>query len=555
MTAPSTDQPGPEQPAAEPLEPLEPPGPSGLPGPPGPRPPDTLPSSAAAPADSPADSSPDDPADPLNEWATPRRLHPLSIVVHLTKLLPRLLPIILIALLGGRSFDRSNTVSTGISAVVLGGGGFLVWLRTKFSVSGTELRMDSGILARRSRTASFDRIQTIDVNQQLVARMFGLAELRVQVAGGKEGHFLLACLPQGEAARLRALLLGQVGLDPGAQDPLGRTVDVGHVLAHIRGQGPTTDSAASTASATAEIPAARSPFASAAAPYQRGIPFGIEADEWPMVLVPNGRFIGAQFLSLAVWFATLVSLALIVTIVLTGPDSAGALIPVLLVPAGYLADRFQRYFGATLSVSADGLRLRHGLVNRFAQTIPRGRVQAYLIREPLLWRLCGFAQVKLNVAGYADGGGGRGESGQRNTSVLLPVVPREEAFALLGHLVGSDLRTMADRLSPAPERAFYRSGPWRRGYGFAADDRVLLTRSGLLHRSHAIVPHGKVQSMHLVQGPWQRALGLSTVKLHSTRGPVRILLKQRDAAEAERFLTEQAARSAAHRRAESAGPG
>lgn len=478
----------------------------------------------------------------LTEWSTPRRLHPLSIVVNLTRLLRQLLPLIIIALIGGHSVDGGSAYSVGASAVTLAGGGFLVWLRTKFSVSATELRIDSGVFARQSRTAAFDRIQTIDVNQQLVARMLGLAELRVQVAGGKEGHFLLACLRQEEAARLRATLLGQVGLDPSAHDALGRTIVAAAVSVPQQSQGP--DSLADSVSTAPTTPGT----GTTALAYRDGIPFGVESDEWPMVVVPNSRFIGAQFLSLTVWLAALLVVAGIAAIALIGPGSAGTLVPMLLVAGGYLVNRFQRYYGATLSISADGLRLRHGLANRFAQTIPRGRVQAYQICEPLLWRLAGIAQIRLNVAGYASRRGDRGEGTERSSAVLLPVVPREEAFALLGHLTGSDLRGLADRLAPAPQRAFWRVGPWRRAYGYAHDDNILIVRSGLIRRDHAIMPHGKVQSLHLVQGPWQRALGLSSVRLHSTRGPVKIELKQRDAAEAARFLAEQAERSAAHRR-------
>jgi putative membrane protein len=490
----------------------------------------------------------------LTEWSTPRRLHPLSIVVNLTRLLRQLLPLIIIALIGGHSVDGGSAYSVGASAVTLAGGGFLVWLRTKFSVSATELRINSGVFARQSRTAAFDRIQTIDVNQQLVARMLGLAELRVQVAGGKEGHFLLACLRQEEAARLRATLLGQVGLDPSAHDALGRTITTPAAAALVPQQNQGPDSLSDGASpppadsAAPAAPGAGTGTGMGAPAYRSGIPFGVESDEWPMVVVPNSRFIGAQFLSLTVWLAALLVVAGIVAIALIGPGSAGTLVPMLLVAAGYLVNRFQRYFGATLSISADGLRLRHGLANRFAQTIPRGRVQAYQIREPLLWRLAGIAQIRLNVAGYASRRGDRGEGDERSSAVLLPVVPREEAFALLSYLTGSDLRGLADRLAPAPKRAFWRVGPWRRAYGYAHDDNILLARSGLIRRDHAIMPHGKVQSLHLVQGPWQRVLGLSSVRLHSTRGPVKIELKQRDAAEAARFLAEQAERSAAHRR-------
>lgn len=465
-------------------------------------------------------------------WSEPRRLHPLSILVHCARFFRTLLPIFVVAALGGGAADGNGPFGSyfgvGVSGVVLVGGGLLTWLRTKFSVSGSELRLDSGVITRQSRTAGFDRIQAIDINQPLVARLLGLAELRVQVAGGKKGHFLLAYLKQAEAAELRAALLTHIGPDP--------------VVA--LGAAATSPTTASTTTAPGD--AAYAPSLPPA--YRAGVPYGIEPDEWPMVTVPDGRFIGSLALSVSVWVAALALAGDITAVVLAGPAAVSGLVPILLGSGGYLWSRFQRYYGATLSISADGLRLRHGLVNRFAQTIPRNRVQAYQIREPLLWRKAGWAQVQLNVAGYSSDGGGRGEAGRRNTSVLLPVVPREEAFALISFLTGSGLGPISDALAPAPRRAFWRVGPWRRAYGFGYDDHVLLARTGLLAHVYAIVPHGKVQSLHLVQGPWQRALSLSTVHLHSTRGPVRIRLKQRDADEAARFLAEQAERSAAHRR-------
>jgi putative membrane protein len=466
------------------------------------------------------------------QWSEPRRLHPLSILVHCARFGRSLLPIIVIAVLGGGAAGDGGPFGSyfglGISGVALVGGGFLAWLRTRFSVSGSELRIDSGVITRQSRTAAFDRIQAIDVNQQLVARLLGLAEVRVQVAGGKKGHFLLAWLKQAEAAELRAVLLRHIGPDP------------------VAALGATTAATATMATTGAGADIALVPVAPHA--YRDGVPFGIEPDEWPMVTVPDGRFIGSLALSVSVWVAALALAGDITAVVLAGPAAVSGLVPILLGSGGYLWSRFQRYYGATLSISADGLRLRHGLLNRFAQTIPRNRVQAYQIREPLLWRMAGWAQVQVNVAGYSRDGGGRGEAGQRNTSVLLPVVPREEAFALIGFLTDSELGAISGALAPAPRRAFWRAGPWRRTYGYGYDEHVVLARKGLFSRIHAVVPHGKVQSLHVVQGPWQRALSLSTVRLHSTRGPVRITLKQRDAAEADRFLAEQAERSAAHRR-------
>ena len=214
----------------------------------------------------------------------------------------------------------------------------------------------------------------------------------------------------------------------------------------------------------------------------------------------------------------------------------------------YIWDRFQCYFGFTLSESTDGLRLRHGLLNRFAQTIPPGRVQAYETTEPLLWRLAGWARLRITVAGYAKGGG-RGES-RRTASVLLPVVPREFAFQLVAYLTGTDV--LDESLAPAPARARWRVGPWWHAYGAAADARIVVARYGLLARKYTIVPHAKVQSIAVHQGPWQRTLRLASVRLHTTRGPVSVALKQRDAAEAAGFVAQQTERSNLARRAEDA---
>ena len=48
--------------------------------------------------------------------------------------------------------------------------------------------------------------------------------------------------------------------------------------------------------------------------------------------------------------------------------------------------RFAGAFGFTVRVSPDGLRLRHGLPEHRAQTVPPGRVQAVSLVQPLLWR-------------------------------------------------------------------------------------------------------------------------------------------------------------------------
>jgi putative membrane protein len=486
-------------------------------------------------------------------WSTPRRLHPLSPLIALVREMRRLVVLAVLIVLGVRSSGGLlEAVAPGVVALL----GFLVWLRTTFAVTAQDLRIDSGVLVRQSRTARFDRIQAVDIDQPLVTRMFGLAELRVQLAGGHRGHFLLRCVRQAEAAQLRAYLLERAkGIAPAVHVT---APEYGAVVAAPPGGGSAPAVAAVGAPASGPVVAAVPPpqgtpqfpplpFRAPDA-YAGGVPYGLEWNERPLVAVPNGRFIASLLLTGPVWGAALVLAAGVVMFLLWGAAAVSGSFSVFAAAGVYIWDRFQRYFGFTLTESTDGLRLRHGLVNRFAQTVPPGRVQAYEITEPLLWRVVGWARVRITVAGYAKGGG-RGES-RRAANVLVPVVPREIAFRLVAYLTGADVLDKTP--APAPTRARWRVGPWRHTYAVAADARIVLTRYGLLARKHAIIPHAKVQSIAMHQGPWQRALRLASVRLHTTRGPVSVALKQRDVAEAAEFVAQQTERSNVARRAEDA---
>jgi len=94
-------------------------------------------------------------------------------------------------------------------AVLLAGGvlGWASWLRTKYWVEADELRVDTGVVYQQSRRIRIDRLQGIDIVQPFVARLFGLAELKMDVAGGGSREGSLAFLPLAEAHELRETLL------------------------------------------------------------------------------------------------------------------------------------------------------------------------------------------------------------------------------------------------------------------------------------------------------------------------------------------------------------
>lgn len=207
-------------------------------------------------------------------------------------------------------------------------------------------------------------------------------------------------------------------------------------------------------------------------------------------------------------------------------------VPLLGAAGARSAGRFVREYDWTLGESPDGLRLDHGLLDRSHETVPPGRVQTVRIVEPWLWRRLGWVRVELDVAGSDNG-------------VLLPVADHATAREIIGRvLAGAEV---PEEFVRPPGRAAWCVPAWWRGYGLAVTDRLFAARHGLFHRTVALVPHAKVQSVRLKQGPWQRHQGVADLRV-DTGASKTVTAHLRDADEAATLLRDQADRSRTGRR-------
>jgi putative membrane protein len=68
------------------------------------------------------------------------------------------------------------------------------------------------------------------------------------------------------------------------------------------------------------------------------------------------------------------------------------------------------------------------------------------------------------------------------------------------------------------------------------DEHLVVGREGMLTRRTHVVPHARIQSLRLHQGPWQRRWGLADLLVDSPPGPVRLRARHRDVDEARRLL-------------------
>lgn len=416
------------------------------------------------------------------------RLHPLTPVLKGWKVLA-----IVVAAVGQdalREFDLRLFGLQLLTAMFIGLVlGLLSWWFTKYRIEGDVLRVESGFVFRRSRRIRLDRLQAVDIVRPVLARLLGLAELRLEVAGGASTEAPLAYLTEPAAQRLRAELLARAaGLEADAPEaPEARLVSV--------------------------PPGALFASTILSAPF----------------LVSALGFVAVSAASL--WIGEIVGFALLV------PWALGGI--------GVVWQQFVSEYGFTVSESPDGLRIRKGLLDTVAQTVPPGRVQGVQVEQQFLWRSKNWVRLSVDVAGYAADASGE------KSSTLLPVAPWDVARGLLERVLpGVDVEAIPRVQAP-------RSARWLRPIGWkylrhGVSDQVFVADRGWVTRRTSVVPHAKMQSVRIEQGPLQRRLGLATVHVDTPSGPVNAMALHRAAGVAREIAEHEAELSRSARR--NAGP-
>jgi putative membrane protein len=85
---------------------------------------------------------------------------------------------------------------------------FLAWSRTGYAVDGDRLLTRTGWWRRRITVLPARKIQSVDLRESFVSRLFGVASLQFGVAGGGMTGHSIPAIPRGEARQLRDRLLG-----------------------------------------------------------------------------------------------------------------------------------------------------------------------------------------------------------------------------------------------------------------------------------------------------------------------------------------------------------
>ena len=474
----------------------------------------------------------------------------------------------------------------GLVALIVAwaGLGLLSWWRRAYAVDADGVYLRSGILSRKLRTARLPRIQSVDVVHPLLGRIFGLGQLTVEVAGGRNSRVVIGFLTTSELQTLRDRILdlaaGQIDL-PGAASEDGAV--------HASGMGRDTGGIrdlASTAHPEGLTPEEATGSEAASAPAPRTSQLrASHFQEHPLYSVDSATLLGSLLrhpmtytLLLAIVGTLVVGILIIVTDSMTGSEALtiiSSYITMVIALATMVWNQFNSAWNFHAAATPSGIRMSYGLTAETSRTLPPGRVHGVGLTGPILWRRKDWWKVDVTVAGRDE----RPHDGQTREigNLLLPVGSRDTALRALWLVVpdlgvsdpdrllaqaltGRDDDGVGDPQAPAgsAERGFvrisrrgriFRPLTWRRAAVILTDTCVII-RHGRWRRRVAVFPYERIQSLRVRQGPLARRRSLASLRLDMVAQEVPASITNLDAADAKALAARISQRALHRARAE-----
>ncbi|HET7358632.1 MAG TPA: PH domain-containing protein [Rhodanobacteraceae bacterium] len=489
-----------------------------------------------------------------------RRLHPMSwLFVLVAQLRQFIVPLVALLVFGQSRDDGFGGQEwwplIGVAALVIAS----LWryFTYRYGLAEQALVVRSGLFERSVRVVPFARIHNVALQQSMLHRLFGVAEVRLESAGGQKPEAEMRVLKLADALALEALIrrraagsadpvAGDAGVEAPAATPL-LALSIGEVLrlGLVSNRGLILLAAG---------------FGGLSQFSPRLIPnLAEQVGGWLFGWAGERHFGPAEYALAALALFALAMLAL-------------RLLSVLL--------SVMQYYGFRLSEHERRLTVERGLLARWRTSASRRRIQAWTLREGLLHRWLGRRSLEVDTAVAEQQG-----QPQRTLRELAPIAPPQACEALIEHLLPragwSRLEWRALPLARGwrlwwPDALFttaaaavlsWRFGPWAAllllwlpwsawraqrcatRLGYACNGELVAVREGWWWRHWRFAEIEKLQALRISRSPLDRRCGTATLSLDTAGAgamapPLRIRFLAEDEA---RALYDELARELAQR--------
>jgi len=346
-----------------------------------------------------------------------RRLHPFSLVFELASVVrSNILPTA--AAIFGTS--RGGWIGFSIGSIVVAiclAIAIIRYCTFRYTIVNNELIIDQGLIHRLHRVVPLDRIQNIDLSQNLFHRLLRVGEVRVETASGKEPEAIMRVLAFAEYAKLKEELLVSKSA------VLGRN-RTSSLLTEIEGCQNTNQETVTT-----QVNVANNRLV-LALPLRLVVLGGLLSNRGEVVaglalgFLWEWRFGRNWFRSDSIRGfeigkksdsarAIAADETTIRGMIATVQENYGALGSLLLLSAAIITLfvflrvfsaiwYVLRFYGYRLESNNESLHVRCGLLTQVSATIPLGRVQLISIQRSWLQRRFGLASIRIETAGGGD---------------------------------------------------------------------------------------------------------------------------------------------------------
>ena len=142
------------------------------------------------------------------DTASERRLHPLTLMLNLVRQVPQaILGLIALRLSGPDELRPWVGLLALLALLAMVGFEFYRWWRFSYRLDPEELRIASGVFSRNVRSIPYERIQDVNLEQGPLARLVGLAKVRLETGSSGSGdEGALDSVDLAEAERLRDVI-------------------------------------------------------------------------------------------------------------------------------------------------------------------------------------------------------------------------------------------------------------------------------------------------------------------------------------------------------------
>ncbi len=496
----------------------------------------------------------------------PKFLHPSSILFDV---LSHIRSFLVPAIVAVYSAASGGIWGLGIAALIFGSSLLHTLVRyftLRYCIKGSDFVVTEGLLFRRVRSVPIRRIQNVDLLQNVLHRIFGVAEVRIETASGTEAEATLRVLTHTQIEELRHAIFGSEA-DVSAVEPVVSDTenDRSQPLAQVESKNTTVNdshSASATRRLIHHIPLRRL-IAAGLASNRGAVLFGILFGLYFQSGFDNqfrdgfdGREAADQLTNAGWWNSMVVP----VLDLLPSTDTVAGITTLVIIGLLFvfvtlrivgIAWYILRFYDHQLTRQGNDLRISCGLFTKVSATIPRQRIQFISIHRTLFMRWMKLASIRIETAG-----GSATESENAASTVsrrwFLPVVAENDIVRLLNELrpgnAWDESQFVWHSVSPLTARRLMRVGivasllisgvgmwlwfPWggaaglitlpvlsylaikkSRAMRYARTDWGVAYRSGVLTRKLSFAFYDRMQTISFNQSPFDRRWNMATVSV------------------------------------------